>query len=182
MPLFSLHYRAGSMEGATLVAPLTAGPKAFALRLLLKCCACNEAQARTSVLAEPWGGDDAKVDIPGSKGRAALVQKCCACGSVFSLDVVTPGAAVEPFTAALAERVGGPGAVLCSLECRGCEPVAFEPGAGWRVEGEGGTVWCDVDLNRDDFAEYDEAGEGVAVTVGAVSCVFTAGGAGGKKK
>jgi hypothetical protein len=186
MPSFALTYRvAGAFEGAASVRPATSGG-AFALRVRLRCTRCSEDQAKVSVVDNAWAGDEAKTEIPGSKGLASLVQRC-ACGAVFTLDVTSKADAVEPFTAEMAGASGGAGAgaegaFLASLECRGCEPVAFEAGGGWTVVGAGGTEFEGADLDKDDFAEYDESGEGTSVVVGAVVGSFTLEGSGGGRK
>jgi hypothetical protein len=192
MPSFSLRYSvAGAFEGAASVRPAPAGG-AFALRVRLRCTRCSEEQAKVTAIDTAWGGDEATVEVPGSKGLATLVQKCGSCASVFSLDVTSTEAAVEPFTSAMAEGGGGGGgggsggaegggAFLAALECRGCEPVAFEAGGGWTVHGAGGTAYDDVNLDLDDFAEFDEAancGEGASVAVGRVVGTFTLAGKG----
>jgi hypothetical protein len=164
---------------------------AFALRVRLRCTRCSEDQAKVTAIDNAWGGDEGKVKVPDSKGVATLVQKCGACASVFTLDVTSPEAAIEPFTAAMAEGGGGGGgggggagagagaegggAFLAALECRGCEPVAFEAGGGWTIVGAGGTAFDDVNLDLDDFADYDESangGEGASVAVGRVVGIF----------
>jgi len=178
MPAFALTYRvAGALEGASSVRPETSPGGAFALRVRLRCARCSEDQAKVSVIDDAWAGDEAKTEIPGSKGVASLVQKC-GCGAVFTVDVTSKAGAVEPFTA----ETAGEGAFLASLECRGCEPVAFEAGGGWLVVGAGGTEFSDVNLDKDDFCEYDEAGEGTSVTVGAVVGAFALEGGGKKGK
>ena len=178
MPSFSLRYRVeGPFDGAASVRPATGGG-AFALRVRLRCARCSEDAAKVSAIDEAWRGEEAKTEIPGSKGKATLVQKCGSCAAVFTLDVTSPESAVEAFTA---EMAGGEGAFLAQLECRGCEPCAFEAGGGWTVVGAGGTAFEGVDLDRDDFAEYDEVGEGTSVTVGAVKGAFALEGSGGKK-
>lgn len=46
--------------------------------------------------------------------------------------------------------------VIVSLDCRGVEPVAFSPRAGWIVKStNNGQVFEDVDLSEDDWVEYD---------------------------
>lgn len=45
---------------------------------------------------------------------------------------------------------------IVSLDCRGVEPIAFSPRAGWIVKStNNGQVFEDVDLSEDDWVEYD---------------------------
>lgn len=47
--------------------------------------------------------------------------------------------------------------IVC-FDCRGVEPVAFSPRAGWIVKSaEGGQTFSDeVDLSEDDWVEFDQ--------------------------
>lgn len=43
------------------------------------------------------------------------------------------------------------------FDCRGLEPVDFQPTKGWIVKAEeSGTVFNEVDLSEKEWAEYDE--------------------------
>ena len=44
---------------------------------------------------------------------------------------------------------------VIAFECRGCDPVKWHPGGGWRVAHARGKVFEDVDLS-DDFCDIDE--------------------------
>ena len=182
MPSFTLRYAAPLLEGASSVRPAVGGGD-FALRLRLRCTRCREEQAKVSVLEDAFNGDETKTAIPDSKGVASLVQKCSACSATFTVDITSRADEVQAFSLAMQEGGGGggggakaaAGAFLASLECRGCEPSAFEAGAGWVVEGAGGTLFEGVDLGRDDFAEYDEKAD-CSVVVGAATGTFSPGG------
>ena len=181
MPTFSLRYAVDTLEGAARVFPQPEAP-GFVLRVRLCCKSCGEAQAKASVLADAFGGEAAKVEVPGSRGLASLVQKCGSCASVFTLDVTSAPAAIESFTAEMAESGGGgASAFFCTLECRGCEPVAFEPAGGWAVEGSGGTLFENVDLVADEFAEFDERGDCPVTVSGLKGSVAAGDSAAGKK-
>uniref|UniRef100_A0A7N9CJE7 CXXC motif containing zinc binding protein n=1 Tax=Macaca fascicularis TaxID=9541 RepID=A0A7N9CJE7_MACFA len=46
---------------------------------------------------------------------------------------------------------------IVEFECRGLEPVDFQPQAGFAAEGvESGTVFSDIDLQEKDWTDYDE--------------------------
>jgi hypothetical protein len=174
MPEFTVSYQVGEMEGANRVFPLTSS-KEFALRVKLQCKSCNEIQAKTSVLEDGFN-PEAKTEIPGGKGAASLVQKCGFCSSLFSLDVTS----TEGQIASYMNEAEAP-AFLATFECRGCEPVEYEAGPGWAVEGSGGTIFSDVDLTSGDFCEFDEKSD-ASVTVSSVAGVITSGGVGKKGK
>ena len=104
--------------------------------------------------------------VPGGRGTAALVQKCKDCSSVFSCDVLSkPGGGLS------ADDAGG--APFAVFECRGCEPERFEAGGGWTVEGPSQS-WRDVNLDTDDWCEYDEAAQ-VSVAVSELRGTFRKG-------
>ena len=44
---------------------------------------------------------------------------------------------------------------LIAMECRGCEPIAWQVGEGWKVTAASGQVFEDVDLSED-WTEFDE--------------------------
>jgi hypothetical protein len=53
---------------------------------------------------------------------------------------------------------------LIAMECRGCEPIAWSVGDGWKVTLLGGQTFEDVDLSED-WTEFDEGtNEPVMVT------------------
>jgi hypothetical protein len=53
---------------------------------------------------------------------------------------------------------------LIAMECRGCEPIAWSVGDGWKVTLPGGQTFEDVDLSED-WTEFDEGtNEPVMVT------------------
>jgi len=167
MPIFTLSYEIKEMEGVNKIYPLPTSEE-FSLRLKLQCKTCNEIQAKTSVLEDGFNLEN-KTEIPGGKGTASLVQKCGFCSSIFSLDVISTSDQIISYTS----EAESP-AFLASLECRGCEPVEYEAGAGWAVEGSGGTVFSDVDLTSGDFCEFDEKAD-VSVTVSPVVGIITTG-------
>jgi hypothetical protein len=162
MPLFTLRFRVNGLEGVARVLAQPSRPD-FALHLQLECSSCHEDFAKRTVLPTPFSGD--KVDIPGGRGEATLVQKCASCASVSSIDVESAEAAAEAFTADLS--AAGRTAALVSLECRGCVPKSAEAARGWAVEGSGGTLFEGVDLSSGDFCEFDELSN-EAVTAGAI--------------
>lgn len=46
---------------------------------------------------------------------------------------------------------------IVKFDCRGLEPIDFDPRANWEAEGaESGTKFDDIDLNEKEWAEFDE--------------------------
>lgn len=46
---------------------------------------------------------------------------------------------------------------MVAFECRGLEPVDFDPRMGFCAVGDGsGTVFSDINLSERDWTEYDE--------------------------
>jgi hypothetical protein len=153
MPAFALTVTA-QLEGCTLA---IADPATFPLRVRFTCTACREPAPKHAVLTL----SDAKTEVPGGRGEATYVAKCAACKAVASADLLAV------LGAALAEGGGG-GAVLARLECRGCEPTAWQAGDGWRVACAAGSAsWEASFLEEEAFAEYDEDA-GASVEVSAV--------------
>jgi len=170
MPLYALRFRVEGLEGVARVLAQPSRPD-FALYLQLECISCREPYAKRTALPTPFCGDN-KVDVPGGRGVATLVQKCASCGSVSSVDVASTEAEAEAFTAEMS--AAGRTAALVSLECRGCVPKSAEAAAGWAVEGSGGTLFEGVDLSSGEFCDFDEASSesviagAVVISIGAV--------------
>lgn len=45
---------------------------------------------------------------------------------------------------------------IATFDCRGIEPVAFQPSEGWIVKCESGKMFENVDLSEKEWVEYDE--------------------------
>ena len=94
-----------------------------------------------------------EIEIEGSRGVAHLVFRFpdTKKQAHVHLERVLKGVVGEPhLTPENAAAV--PFAVL---DCRGCEPVRWALGAGFRAISSGGGVFEDVDLS-DDWADFDE--------------------------
>jgi hypothetical protein len=159
MPSFTL-YITGAVTDCTL--SKAAGSS---IRVKLSCGSCREAADKFSVISLT----DALVPIPGSRGEVHLLQRCHACreqGNVTLQKLRT-----EPLSAPSLEAAAG--AALCTIECRGCEPVAWQVGDGWTVAalGDGGASWEASFDEEDTFTEFDEV-SGVPVTVEALAGVW----------
>lgn len=61
------------------------------------------------------------------------------------------------FPAAYTADDAGSYKTIVVFDCRGVEPFAFSPRAGWIVQStENGQSFEDVDLSEDDWVEYDQ--------------------------
>uniref|UniRef100_A0A7S0WN99 Uncharacterized protein n=1 Tax=Chlamydomonas leiostraca TaxID=1034604 RepID=A0A7S0WN99_9CHLO len=108
-------------------------------------------------------------EVAGGRGTAHFVMKFCKeSKSQASITIMDPkdkelkGAVKGEFTA----EDRGKWVALAAFECRGLEPIAFTPQAGWiATSAVSSTKWEDVDLAEKEWAEYDEkGGESVGVS------------------
>ncbi|CAI8013780.1 UPF0587 protein v1g245604 [Geodia barretti] len=88
-------------------------------------------------------------DVKGGRGKAHLVVKCKLCGRENNLqileDLIRPYSESEKFQ------------TIVVFECRGLEPVEFDPRGGWTAVGvDSGTKFLDVDLSQKEWSDYDE--------------------------
>ncbi|XP_069828391.1 CXXC motif containing zinc binding protein-like [Dendropsophus ebraccatus] len=91
------------------------------------------------------------VPLKGGRGSASMVQKCKLCSRENSIDILT--ASLQPYNAEDNERFK----TIVEFECRGLEPVDFQPQAGFAAEGaETGTPFNDINLQEKDWTDYDE--------------------------
>uniref|UniRef100_A0A4X1WCB5 CXXC motif containing zinc binding protein n=2 Tax=Artiodactyla TaxID=91561 RepID=A0A4X1WCB5_PIG len=105
----------------------------FRWYLKMKCGNCGE-------ISEKWQYIRLmdSVALKGGRGSASMVQKCKLCSRENSIDN-------EKFK------------TIVEFECRGLEPVDFQPQAGFAAEGvESGTVFSDINLQEKDWTDYDE--------------------------
>jgi len=157
MPLYTLYIRATVTDCTLAKSPNSA------LRVKLSCGSCREASAAFTVICDT----DEKVPIPGSRGEAHLLQRCAVCREQGNVTIVRMRCTA--IDASALEAAGG--AALATLECRGCEPCAWQAGDGWEVAalGEGGATWGGVSFDEEDsFNEFDERAN-VPVSVEGVS-------------
>ena len=142
MPTFTLYITAAVADCTLAKAPDSA------LRLKLSCGSCREQAATFSLISL----SDAKLPVPGSRGEVHLLQRCHMCREQANVTLLK--LASDPFDSAALSAPRG--AALATVECRGCEPTAFQPGDGWVVATE--TARWDVTFDEEDaFTEYDEA-------------------------
>lgn len=131
----------------------------FRFYLKYKCSSCGE-------IPDHWQHVTLEEHHPlkGGRGDANIVIKCKLCGRENSCSII------EEETKPYLESDNNQFKTVAVFDCRGMEPVEFDPRDGWKVKGfknpsedddeeegkESGTVFEEVDLS-DEWADYDEA-------------------------
>ncbi|CAO3658264.1 unnamed protein product [Umbelopsis vinacea] len=122
--------------------------------MVIECSSCHETD-------DNWITIDAEdtFEVTGSKATANLVMKCKFCRREASASFLGP---VGSYSIDNVNKF----VKLAVLDCRGLEPVDFDPRSGWTAQGaESGTKFEDIDLTEGDWADYDEkSGEPVGIT------------------
>uniref|UniRef100_A0A0D9V229 Uncharacterized protein n=1 Tax=Leersia perrieri TaxID=77586 RepID=A0A0D9V229_9ORYZ len=113
----------------------------------LRCGNCGEVSAKATCVSL---GEVVEL----GRSTVNLVQKCKLCGREASI-VMIPGQGT-PLT--IEQSQHGDRILLMVFDCRGCEPIDFAFGDGWRAESLDGTTF-DIDCSEGEFADYDEKGE-----------------------
>uniref|UniRef100_A0A7E4ULD8 C2H2-type domain-containing protein n=1 Tax=Panagrellus redivivus TaxID=6233 RepID=A0A7E4ULD8_PANRE len=82
---------------------------------------------------------------------ANLIENCPFCAIQYSIHILPDS--YKPYDANKNEQWQQ----IVRFDCRGMEPVDFDPTVGWVAEGsESGTVFEDIDLTDKEWADYDE--------------------------
>ncbi|KAJ1928700.1 hypothetical protein IWQ60_001799 [Tieghemiomyces parasiticus] len=138
-----------------------ADDEGFDYHFKIKCNSCQEVTDNLVTVCRQESSS-----ISGSRGEANLVMRCKFCKREGSLSF-------EGITQPYPIEKSGQFAPIVTVECRGLEPVDFEPMDGWKVKGaESNTVFDEVDLSDDMWADYDEKA-GDEVSVAEFECKFT---------
>ncbi|KAJ2709202.1 hypothetical protein H4R19_004372 [Coemansia spiralis] len=117
---------------------------AYDWHLKTRCGSCSEVTANFVTINRVETSP-----ISGSRGDANLVMRCKFCKREASASIV--GKPAEYMAADSGQFV-----TVLSLECRGLEPVEFEPRDGWTARGaESGTRFA-IDLTEGEWYDYDE--------------------------
>ncbi|CAI5452636.1 unnamed protein product [Caenorhabditis angaria] len=129
-------------------------PNGFRFHLKLKCTNCGEQPDTWQYVVQ-----NELQEIPGSRGEANIVEKCKLCGRSNTLTILP-----ETFKTYKLEN-NEKWQFLVVFDCRGIEPVDFDPRNDWLATGsESGTAFEDIDLTEKSWADYDEkAGESVEI-------------------
>ncbi|CAL8326733.1 unnamed protein product [Arctogadus glacialis] len=150
MVKFGLQFKA-TLENVTNVRP---EGEDFRWFLKLKCGSCGE-------IPDKWQYISLMESTPlkGGRGSASMVQRCKLCSRENSIDIL--GDTITPYNMEDSETFK----TMVQFECRGLEPVDFQPQAGFAAEGaESGTKFPEINLQEKDWTDYDEeAAESVGV-------------------
>uniref|UniRef100_A0A673MSV6 CXXC motif containing zinc binding protein n=1 Tax=Sinocyclocheilus rhinocerous TaxID=307959 RepID=A0A673MSV6_9TELE len=120
MGKFGLQFKA-SLGNVTNVRPVGDD---FRWYLKLKCGNCGE-------VSDKWQYITLLDSMPlkGGRGSASMVQKCKLCSRENSIDILRD--TITPYNAEDSERYK----TILQFECRGLEPVDFQPQAGFAASG-----------------------------------------------
>lgn len=125
---------------------LRTGPS-FAFFLKLRCNNCGEMDDTWHDICED---ERVKQDSRNTKGSNFII-KCKLCSRENSMDVV------EGSHGVYTEADSGSFKSLVSFDCRGIEPVEFDPRSGYLVKcSENGQKFEDVEIEDGDWTEYDD--------------------------
>ncbi|XP_046883026.1 CXXC motif containing zinc binding protein isoform X2 [Hypomesus transpacificus] len=139
---FGLQFKA-TLENVTNLRPVGEDFRWF---LKLKCGSCGE-------ISDKWQYINLMDSVPlkGGRGSASMVLKCKLCARENSIDIL--GDAITPYNAEDSEKFK----TMVQFECRGLEPVDFQPQAGFAAQGaESGTQFPEINLLEKDWTDYDE--------------------------
>lgn len=121
--------------------------KGFCYFLKLKCGSCGEMDDIWHDICED---EKMKQDTRNAKGYN-LVIRCKLCSRENSMDVI------EGSQCAYTEDDAGKFKSIVSFDCRGVEPVDFDPRSGFIVKCiENGQTFEEVEIEDGDWTEYDD--------------------------
>ncbi|XP_053549430.1 CXXC motif containing zinc binding protein isoform X1 [Bombina bombina] len=142
MVRFALQFKA-TLENISGLRPLGEDFRWF---LKLKCGNCGEVSDKWQYITQMDS-----VPLKGGRGSASMVQKCKLCSRENSIDILS--SSLRPYNAEDSDTFK----TIVEFECRGLEPVDFQPQAGFAAEGaETGTRFNEINLQEKDWTDYDE--------------------------
>uniref|UniRef100_A0A7E4VZC6 DUF866 domain protein n=1 Tax=Panagrellus redivivus TaxID=6233 RepID=A0A7E4VZC6_PANRE len=143
MPIIALELKA-NLVNVTNLRPGDYGDHRWYLKC--KCSSCGETPDHWQ-----YATVEEAHELSKGHGIANLLVKCPLCSRSNSLEILTDS--YKPYDAEKNEQWQQ----IVRFDCRGIEPVDFDPRVGWVAEGvESGTVFEDIDLNDKEWADYDE--------------------------
>ncbi|KAK6052658.1 hypothetical protein COOONC_09837, partial [Cooperia oncophora] len=152
-PVLSLELKC-NMTGVTDFTP--SDPENHRWFLKFRCMNCGESRDYWQYVVI-----NEVLEVPGSRGEANLVEKCKLCNRVNTVAIIQDS--IGKYDAADHNEEWQS---MIQLDCRGLEPIDFDPRMGWTAVGtESGTVFDDIDLSEKAWADYDEkAGEATEIS------------------
>ncbi|VDN03387.1 unnamed protein product [Thelazia callipaeda] len=120
--------------------------------LQFKCTNCGEESKNWKYITEKYLYFEIfkdRYEVSGNRGTANLFEKCKLCARMNSVEIVKDS--LQPYTDI------GNFETLVKFDCRGLEPIAFEPRVRWKaVSTKSSLVFEDVDLIDKEWVDYDE--------------------------
>jgi len=115
----------------------------FSFYLKIKCLNCGE-------VSEKWHDVTESDAVEQSKHSNNFVAKCKLCTRENSLDIISDSN--EKFTGDDENKFQ----TIVTFDCRGLEPIDFDPNVGWIAKVEGSpSVFRNIDLSEKEWVEYD---------------------------
>eukprot|EP01102_Stenamoeba_stenopodia_P003917 TRINITY_DN14045_c0_g1_i1.p1 TRINITY_DN14045_c0_g1~~TRINITY_DN14045_c0_g1_i1.p1 ORF type:complete len:160 (-),score=36.31 TRINITY_DN14045_c0_g1_i1:86-565(-) len=113
-----------------------------------KCSNCGEVHDKACSL-------NASEKFPVSQGKAEanLVLRCKFCRRENTVDVLPKAAGIKPYL----DSDSGKFVHIASFDCRGVEPVEFEPKDGFAVDSALSEQKYEIDLSSKEFCDIDES-------------------------
>uniref|UniRef100_A0A914HU51 Uncharacterized protein n=1 Tax=Globodera rostochiensis TaxID=31243 RepID=A0A914HU51_GLORO len=143
MPIFALQMKANLVD-VTELRPSNYEEHRWYLKL--KCSTCGEPYP-----LEQYATVQKTHTLTKGKGVCHISSKCSFCGRVNTLEILT-----DSYGSYSVDK-NGHFQTLVKFECRGIEPISFDPRVGWTCVGvESGSIFAEIDLNELEWADYDE--------------------------
>ncbi|KAJ2120222.1 hypothetical protein IW147_005241 [Coemansia sp. RSA 720] len=152
MTVFDLQLKA-DLENVTDLLPVedTESDTAYNWFIKFQCGSCHETTENLVAICR-----NEFSPISGSRGEANLVMSCKFCKRESSASISGPP---------LAYTKNGEFATVTQIECRGIDPVAFEPRGEWKAKGAESNSRFTFNLDENEWYDYDDdAGETVSVS------------------
>ena len=162
----------GQLENVTNLRP---DGDDFRWYLKLKCVGCGEVPDHWQYVTSTE-----KVPLKGGRGDANAVIKCKLCGRENSIDILTDSIGSYSYADSQENKFS----TIVAFDCRGIEPVDFDPRVGWAASGyklatedddtedqETGTNFNEIDLSDKEWADFDEK-SGESTFISDFECKF----------
>ena len=157
------------------ITKLKADGEDFRWYLKLKCVGCGEVPDHWQYVTSTE-----KTPVKGGRGEANAVIKCKLCSRENSIDILTESLSSYNHADAQANKF----VTIIAFDCRGLEPIEFDPRMGWIANGfkvaeedddtedqETGTTFNDIDLSEKEWADFDEK-SGESTFISEFECQF----------
>ena len=147
----------------------------FRWYLKLKCVGCGEVPDHWQYVALTE-----KAQVKGGRGEVNAVIKCKLCSRENSIDILPETISSYGHGDSQANKF----VTIVVFDCRGIEPIDFDPRIGWVATGykvatedddtedqETGTCFNEIDLSEKEWADFDEK-SGESTFISDFKCAF----------